>query len=81
MEELVGGVGLKEYSAKILEKTVYFQVIRLEKSFFLWIGTSPSMKSLAVAMPTRFVSIVHLVTCAVYMIFIICRMLFPSPHN
>ena len=49
-------VGVKDFSAKILGQTVHFHLIRLQRSFFLWAGTKPSMKSLAVAMQTKYVS-------------------------
>ncbi len=49
-------VDVKDFSADILGQTVHFHVIKLQQSFLLWVGTRPSMKSLAVAMQTRLVS-------------------------
>lgn len=46
-------IGVKEFSASILGQSVQFQVIRMQQSFFLWAGTRPGFKSLAVAMQTR----------------------------
>ena len=51
------GVKLKDFSAEILGQRVHFHVIKLQKSFFLWVGRQPSLKSLAVAVQTRFVSV------------------------
>ena len=41
-----------DFSELILEKKVFFKVIRLQDSFFIWIGIQPQMMNMAVAMPT-----------------------------
>ncbi len=53
---MAGQIGVKDFSKNIMGQMVYFQVISMQKSIWLWVGTSVSMKSLAVAMLTRFVS-------------------------
>jgi hypothetical protein len=47
---------VKDFSANLLGQSIHFHVIKLEKSFFLWVGTRPSLKTLALAVQTRFVS-------------------------
>uniref|UniRef100_T1ILY5 J domain-containing protein n=1 Tax=Strigamia maritima TaxID=126957 RepID=T1ILY5_STRMM len=42
-----------QFSAKILNTDVYFQILQLKDSFFLWIGASPVLSELSVAMPCR----------------------------
>ena len=54
---MAGQIGVKEFSQNILGQKVYFHVISMQKSFWLWVGTKVSMDSLAVAMQTRFVSV------------------------
>lgn len=49
-------VAVNTFKEKILGFDVHFYVLRLQQSFFLWIGTEPHLETLSVAMPTRFVS-------------------------
>lgn len=49
-------VDVKDFSADIEGHTIHFHVIKLQQSFILWVGTKPTLKTLAVAMQTRFVS-------------------------
>jgi len=49
-------IGVKEFSKNILGQRVYFHVISMQKSLWLWAGTNISLDSLAVAVQTRFVS-------------------------
>merc|ERR1711911_30660 len=39
-----------------LEKSVYFKLIKLSESYFVWIGLEPLLSNMAVAMPTKFSS-------------------------
>lgn len=49
-------VAVNTFKEKILGFDVHFYVLRMQQSFFLWIGTEPHLETLSVAMPTRFVS-------------------------
>lgn len=51
------GVGVSTFKEKILGFDIHFYVLRMQQSFFLWIGTEPNLEALAVAMQTRFVSL------------------------
>ena len=42
-------VKIHTFQEKIMESTVYFQVIRLQDSFFLWLGKSKQFGDLSVA--------------------------------
>lgn len=44
------------FSETLLDQTVHFQVLRMKDSLYIWIGSSPELSSLAVAMCTRYVS-------------------------
>lgn len=44
------------FSDTLLDQTVHFQVLRMKDSLYIWIGSSPELSSLAVAMCTRYVS-------------------------
>ncbi len=46
------------FTEKILETVVHFQVAKLSESFILWVGSTPNMDNLAMAMATKFVSCV-----------------------
>ena len=48
---------LHSFSEKLAESQIHFQVLRMEDSFFVWIGISPpDFKNLAVAVQSKFVS-------------------------
>ena len=49
-------ITVQTFTENFLGQEVLFYVLRLEKSFLLWIGTETTFKTLAVAMNTRFVS-------------------------
>lgn len=44
------------FSDTLLDQRVYFQILKMTDSFYVWIGTSPEMNALAVAMCTKYVS-------------------------
>lgn len=51
-----GDVSLHNFSARLWEQLVHFHVMRLTDSLFLWVGATPHLRNLAVAMCTRYVS-------------------------
>ena len=51
------GVSVNTFKEKILGFDIHFYVLRMQQSFFLWIGTEPNLETLVVAMQTRFVSL------------------------
>nr|XP_015305443.1 proteasome assembly chaperone 4 isoform X3 [Macaca fascicularis] len=61
MEGLVaaagGDVSLHNFSARLWEQLVHFHVMRLTDSLFLWVGATPHLRNLAVAMCSRYDSI------------------------
>ncbi|XP_069880754.1 proteasome assembly chaperone 4 isoform X4 [Dipodomys merriami] len=52
-----GDVSLHNFSARLWEQLVHFHVMRLTDSLFLWVGATPHLRSLAVAMCSRYDSI------------------------
>ena len=44
------------FSDMVLDQKVHFQVLKMTDSLYVWIGTSPEMNALAVAMCTKYVS-------------------------
>ncbi|XP_070371791.1 proteasome assembly chaperone 4 isoform X2 [Equus asinus] len=52
-----GDVSLHNFSARLWEQLVHFHVMRLTDSLFLWVGATPQLRNLAVAMCTRYDSI------------------------
>lgn len=50
------GVGVYNFSEKLKDVEVFYSVLRLKQSFFLWIGTEATMQGLAVAMKVPSVS-------------------------
>lgn len=50
-------VSLHNFSARLWEQLVHFHVMRLTDSLFLWVGATPHLRNLAVAMCSRFVSV------------------------
>ncbi|XP_010831060.1 PREDICTED: LOW QUALITY PROTEIN: proteasome assembly chaperone 4 [Bison bison bison] len=50
-------VSLHNFSARLWEGLVHFHVMRLTDSLFLWVGATPHLRNLAVAMCTRYDSI------------------------
>lgn len=53
-----GDVSLHNFSARLWEQLVHFHVMRLTDSLFLWVGATPQLRNLAVAMCNRYVSAV-----------------------
>ncbi|XP_049511058.1 proteasome assembly chaperone 4 isoform X2 [Panthera uncia] len=51
-----GDVSLHNFSARLWEQLVHFHVMRLTDSLFLWVGATPHLRNLAVAMCNRYVS-------------------------
>ncbi|XP_069765052.1 proteasome assembly chaperone 4 isoform X1 [Narcine bancroftii] len=49
-----GTLSVYDFSEKLAGQSVYFHVLRMSGSFFLWVGTAPTLSNLAVAMSTRF---------------------------
>ncbi|XP_072801877.1 proteasome assembly chaperone 4 isoform X3 [Vicugna pacos] len=49
-----GDVSLHNFSARLWEQLVHFHVMRLTDSLFLWVGATPHLRNLAVAMCTRY---------------------------
>ncbi|XP_077876615.1 proteasome assembly chaperone 4 isoform X1 [Ictidomys tridecemlineatus] len=52
-----GDVCLHNFSARLWEQLVHFHVMRLTDSLFLWVGATPHLRNLAVAMCSRYDSI------------------------
>ncbi|XP_054983589.1 proteasome assembly chaperone 4 [Sorex araneus] len=52
-----GDVSLHNFSARLWEQLVHFHVMRLADSLFLWVGATPHLRNLAVAMCSRFDSV------------------------
>ncbi|XP_047590804.1 proteasome assembly chaperone 4 isoform X4 [Lutra lutra] len=52
-----GEVSLHNFSARLWEQLVHFHVMRLTDSLFLWVGATPHLRNLAVAMCNRYDSI------------------------
>lgn len=44
------------FSDTLLDQKVHFQILKMTDSLYVWIGTSPEMNALAVAMCTKYVS-------------------------
>lgn len=61
MEEPLAAAGadvsLHNFSARLWEQLVHFHVMRLTDSLFLWVGATPHLRNLAVAMCSRYVSV------------------------
>ncbi|XP_053520068.1 proteasome assembly chaperone 4 isoform X3 [Artibeus jamaicensis] len=49
-----GPVSLHNFSARLWEQLVHFHVMRLTDSLFLWVGATPHLRNLAVAMCSRY---------------------------
>ncbi|KAM6176491.1 proteasome assembly chaperone 4 isoform 2-T2 [Erethizon dorsatum] len=49
-----GDVSLHNFSARLWEQLVHFHVMRLTDSLFLWVGATPDLRNLAVAMCSRY---------------------------
>ena len=64
-------IDIHEFSETILNEVVNFQVFSMQDSFYLWVGTSPCLNNLCVAMCTKFVSIFFNFHC--HYIIYICR--------
>ncbi|KAM4705481.1 proteasome assembly chaperone 4 [Rhinophrynus dorsalis] len=57
MEIVTRSITLHNFSEKICDQLVHFHAMGMEDCFFLWIGLSPSLSNLAVAMCSRFDSV------------------------
>ena len=44
------------FSDTLLDQKVHFQIVKMTDSLYVWIGTSPEMNALSVAMCTKYVS-------------------------
>lgn len=51
-----GAISIHNFSEKILEQVVHFHVMKMKDCFFLWVGATPNLSNLAVAMCSKFVS-------------------------
>ncbi|KAM5320655.1 proteasome assembly chaperone 4 isoform 3-T3 [Glossophaga mutica] len=49
-----GAVSLHNFSARLWEQLVHFHVMRLTDSLFLWVGATPHLRNLSVAMCSRY---------------------------
>ncbi|KAJ8276855.1 hypothetical protein GJAV_G00068660 [Gymnothorax javanicus] len=47
-------ISIHDFSEKILEQVVHFHVMKMKGGFFLWVGTSPHLSNLAVAMSSKY---------------------------
>ncbi|XP_028659845.1 proteasome assembly chaperone 4 [Erpetoichthys calabaricus] len=52
-----GAISMHNFSEKILEQVIHFHVMKMRECFFLWVGTTPVLDNLAVAMCSRFDSV------------------------
>ncbi|GFR83866.1 proteasome assembly chaperone 4 [Elysia marginata] len=43
-----------DFSENMTDKTVYFKLMLLDGSFFVWIGTEPRLANMAVSMPPKY---------------------------
>ena len=50
-------IQIHNFSDTLLNSTVYFHVMKMQESFFIWIGNKENFDNLAMAMKTKFVSI------------------------
>ncbi|XP_072267877.1 proteasome assembly chaperone 4 [Pyxicephalus adspersus] len=50
-------ISIHNFNDKICDRIVHFHVMSLQDCFFLWVGFSPSLSNLAVAMCSRFNSV------------------------
>ncbi|KAM8967631.1 proteasome assembly chaperone 4 [Pelodytes ibericus] len=57
MESAPRSISLHNFTETICEQPVHFHVMGMEECFFLWVGFSPSLSNLAVAMCSRFDSV------------------------
>ncbi|XP_078055147.1 proteasome assembly chaperone 4 [Mustelus asterias] len=47
-------LAIHNFSEKLGEQTVHFHLLRMQGSFFLWVGSTPTLSNLAVAMCSKF---------------------------
>lgn len=53
VEECNSQLKIENFSAKFLEKDIFFQLIHLKDSYFIWIGESvPELHDISIAMQT-----------------------------
>ncbi|OCT74445.1 proteasome assembly chaperone 4 [Xenopus laevis] len=57
MESSPRAITLYNFSEKICEQLVHFHVMGMEDCFFLWVGLSPVLANLSMAMCSRFDSV------------------------
>lgn len=46
-----------DFCENIADKTVHFKLMVMDSSFFVWIGTEPTLANMAVAMPPKYENI------------------------
>ncbi|XP_016114494.1 proteasome assembly chaperone 4 [Sinocyclocheilus grahami] len=59
METVLNGaclepIAVHDFSEKILEQLVHFHVMKLSGGFFLWVGSSPVLSNLALAVSSKY---------------------------
>ncbi|KAG7488345.1 hypothetical protein MATL_G00034060 [Megalops atlanticus] len=47
-------ISVHDFSEKILEQVIHFHVMKMKGGFFLWVGASPHLSNLAVAMSSKY---------------------------
>lgn len=47
-------ITVHNFSEKISEQVIHFHVMKLSGGFFLWLGSTPTLSNLAVAMSSKF---------------------------
>ena len=51
-----GEIRIHNFSEHFLDNVIYFHVMKMKDSVFLWIGTKAELTSMSVAMCTKYVS-------------------------
>ncbi|XP_055893035.1 proteasome assembly chaperone 4-like [Biomphalaria glabrata] len=52
--DMTPSICITDFSENILDKSIHFKIIRLEQSFFVWVGSKPMLSNMAVAMPATY---------------------------
>ncbi|XP_036377791.1 proteasome assembly chaperone 4 [Megalops cyprinoides] len=47
-------ISVHDFSEKILEQVIHFHIMKMKGGFFLWVGASPHLSNLAVAMSSKY---------------------------
>lgn len=50
IEECDSALQVENFSAKFFEKDIFFQIVHLHNSFMIWIGDSPALSDISLAM-------------------------------